>query len=296
VAFTVLLQLAIHLWQAKPAPRFPALTDGKFRVIAHRGGDEIAPAGTLEAMRSALENGADTLEMDIRSSSDGHLVVFHDPTLDRTTSCSGAVTAKTLAELQNCDKGRSGFRIPTLEKIFSTFSGQYMVIEIKQENPSLVNPFCKMVRRHQLQDRIIVGSFHQASLQEFRLACPEVATSATPAEVIRFVLPARIGLGRIVSPRYAALQIPPLVPLPGPLPDFEVVTPSLVRQAHAKGLAVQVWTVNDTAQMKQLLAIGVDGIMTDHPSELRKVDEMLKCCRPSEFISPGPRRVTGSTE
>lgn len=294
IVFIAGLQLVLHWWMAQPAPRYAVLSKRQFEVIAHRGGRESAPPGTLQAMSAALAAGTDVLEMDIHMSRDGYLVVFHDQRMDRTTDCSGEISGKTLAEIQSCDKGyrfqrqkadrpqdpalegdasaetfrNRGYRIPTLESVFQSFPGQRMIIEIKQREPSLVPVFCRLIRTHVMQDRLIVGSFRQEALNEFRATCPEVATSASPKEATTFIMAGKTGLSSLISPVYAALQVPPRMRLPGILPTIEVATPALVKRAHKKGLAVQVWTVNDPREMRQLLAAGVDGIMTDVPSLL----------------------------
>ncbi|MBU2648713.1 glycerophosphodiester phosphodiesterase [bacterium] len=298
--FGAALQLGIHWWVSTPAPRYRVFEGLQFEVIAHQGGAGIAPPNTLTAMRAALAAGTDVLEMDIRSTRDGRIVVFHDQTLDRTTSCSGAVTAKTLVGLQACDKGyffmpgktgygqrsatgaggpgnpdpypfrNHGIRIPTLDEVFSAFPGQRMVIEIKQAEPSLVSGFCEMIRAFNMQDHVVIGSFKQDAMDEFREACPEVATSATLTEALTFFLADKIGLSSAISPVYAALQIPAAVVWPESwfLPDFKLVSSSLVKAAHARGIVVQVWTINDIKEMRALLAMGVDGIMTDFPARL----------------------------
>lgn len=294
--FILVTQMVVHWWLAEPAPRFQVLAEKGFDVIAHRGGREFAPQSTIEAMQAALDAGTDVLEMDIRQTRDAHLVVFHDATLERTTDCRGLVREKTLAELKRCEKnsGISGaqrskdsveghlkpgsrmtdkierrvYRVPTLKEVFATFGSERMIIEIKQQDPSLEDAFCSLIRSHHLADQIIVGSFKQQPMDRFRTACPEVATSATPKEATLFILSSWIGLSRLISPEYAVLQIPPELPLPGFLPILDIATPSLVTKAHQKGVAVQVWTINDTVQMKTMLDAGVDGIMTDYPSKL----------------------------
>jgi len=288
--FIGIVQLAVNWWQAKPAPRFPVLTENRFENIAHRGGHGEAPANTLEAMHSAMAAGADVLEMDIHMSRDGHLVVFHDQTLDRTTPCKGDIKHKTLTQLKACDKGyyyspankgketagdypfrNRGVQIPTLYDLFSTFPDQRMIIEMKQAEPSLVSEFCRMIRSFEMQDLLIIGSLKQQPMDKFREECPEVATSATPKEAALFILANKIGLSGAISPVYALLQVPPSVDLPGFLPELDITTPALLKGAHAKGLLVQVWTINDAALMRTLFEMGIDGIMTDYPSRLAAI-------------------------
>jgi len=275
------VQLVVHAWLSIPAPRYAVFKGLQFETIAHQGGAGVSPPNTVTAMRAALAAGSDVLEIDIRQSRDGHIMVIHDQTLDRTTSCTGRVKDRTLAELQECDKGYHfksgkdslypfrdiGIKIPTLTEVFRAFPDQRMIIEIKQSEPSLVQEFCQQIRAFDMQDYLVIGSFRQKPMDEFRKTCPEVATSATPKEVTLFVFADKFGLSSIISPVYAALQIPPVQKLPF-LPDINVATPSTVAQAHAKGVVVQVWTINDAQQMKSLLKMGVDGIMTDYPARL----------------------------
>jgi glycerophosphoryl diester phosphodiesterase len=277
-------------------------------VIAHRGGLGDGPENTLTAMRTAIGNGADVLEFDLWMSRDGHLVVIHDATLDRTTNCSGPVTEKTLEELQSCDaayffspdpayanrrdrriyeplpeerlaslfplRGK-GITIPSLEAVFQAFPQRSMVIEIKQNTPSLVESFCQMIRQYHKDDQIIVGSFQLEPLDAFRLTCPEVMTSAAMPEAGRFVLLEKVYLSGLLSTPYQALQLPPSIPLFRRLrlPPFPVIGWSLIRTAHDRGLVVQAWTINDPEDMKRLIAAGIDGIMTDYPGRLIEVLE-----------------------
>ena len=280
--FVMAVQLAVHLWLSTSAPQYAVFDTRQFEVIAHQGGGGVSPPNTLTAMRAALAAGADVLEMDIRLSRDGQIVVIHDQTLDRTTSCKGKVRDRTLAELRGCDKGfhfksgkafpfrNLGIEIPTLKDVFRSFPGQRMIIEIKHAEPSLVPEFCQMIRSFDMQEHLVIGSFRQKPIDDFRKTCPEVATSATLKEATLFVLTDKMGLSGIISPVYTALQILPLLKISSMpfLPEFNIVTPSLVEQAHAKGIVVQVWTVNEARQMKSLFAMGVDGIMTDYPARL----------------------------
>ncbi len=279
--FILGVQLVVHVWLSTSAPQYAVFKGMQFEVIAHQAGAGISPANTLTAMRAALAAGSEVLEMDIHLSRDSHIVVIHDQTLERTTSCKGKVMDRTLSELQGCDKGfhfkrgktslypfrNQGIKIPTLKEVFSAFPDQRMIIEIKQSEPPLVKQFCQLIRFFNMQDRLVIGSFKQTSMDDFRQTCPEVATSATPKEAALFVLADKIGLGGIISPAYAALQIPPILKLPF-LPDLNIVTPSMLTQARAKGIIVQVWTVNEVQQMKGLFDMGVDGIMTDYPARL----------------------------
>lgn len=249
---------------------FPA----EWRVIAHRGGSHLRPENTITAFRHAVELGVDALEMDVRATRDGQLVIMHDPLVDRTTNGSGAVSDHTLAELKSLDAGYhwplhtatterpfrgSGLTIPTLEEVLATFPDVPMIIDIKQAQPSIFREFGDLLKHHGRDRNTIVGSFHHGVLTAFRRLFPEFMTSASPREVVRFLLAARMGIPRR-GPQ--ALQVPVRS---GPL---RVTTPRFLKVARACGSAVHVWTINDRDLMRGLVIAGVDGIITDRPDLL----------------------------
>lgn len=251
-------------------------TNSQFLVFAHRGGANLAPENTLEAFRHAARLGADVLELDIRATKDGELVVMHDGSLDRTTDGAGKVGDVTLAELKKLDAGfrfspdnlqtfpfrGKGVTIPTLAEVFDAFPDKRFNIEPKQSAPSIIKPLCRILRERQLTERVIVGSFSQTALDEFRQECAEVATSASPSEVSKFLAMYKTGLSENYRPAMQALQIPAY------LGSLEIVTKEFVEAAHRKNLKVHVWTINEPAEMRRLIEMGVDGIMTDHPDRL----------------------------
>lgn len=248
--------------------------------IAHRGGAHLRPENTLEAFANALAAGADVLEMDVRSTVDGALVVIHDATADRTTDGSGAVDAMTLANLQKLDAGfrwspdggktfpfrGAGVRIPTVDQVFARFSAARMNLEIK--NPpgtAIAKPLCERIRAHGRSERVLVASMSDEAITAFRDACPEVATSLAASEARTFVFASYARLGSAYTPRAAALQ------LPDRLRDRVLVTPGLVEAAHGRNLKIHAWTVNDEARMRELVAMGIDGILTDRPDVLARI-------------------------
>lgn len=261
-----------------PASDHPAFGGDANRVlvIAHRGGAGIAPENTIYAFRRALDLGADVLELDARATSDGVLVVFHDANVERTTDGVGRVSDMTLAELKRLDAAyrfspdgggtfpmrASGVSVPTLEEVFDAFPKARFNIEPKQATPSLAEPLCRLVRERKMTDRVVVGSFSGSIIEDFRGKCGEVATSASPSEVGKFLTMYKSGLSESFSPAMHALQIPENL---GGLP---IVTKEFVAAARARNLKVHVWTVNDTEAMRRLVEAGVDGIMTDYPDRL----------------------------
>ncbi len=261
-----------------PVAAHPFFTQGPARplVIAHRGGAGLWPENTLYAFEHAKALGVDCLELDVRSTSDGVLVVMHDATVERTTDGTGRVADMTLAELKGLDAGyrwtpdggRSfplrgrGITVPTLEEVFAALPQMRFIMEPKQEMPSITGPLCRMIEKHERTNSLIVGSFNQTVIDDFRRQCPAVATSASTAEASKFLSMYKTGVGRAYSPVMQALQVPEY------FGGMEVVTKGFVDTAHQLNLEVHVWTVNNPENMRRLLEMGVDGIMTDYPDRL----------------------------
>ena len=248
-------------------------------VIAHQGGDEVWPGDTLFAYQNAAALGVDVLEMDIHISLDGVLVLMHDEKVDRTTDGTGEIETMTLAELKQLDAGYDwspdegqtfpfrgqGITVTTLEEVFQAFPEKHMTIEIKKSNASMVRPFCELIRKYEMQDKVLVASFYDDKIKEFRVECPEVATSSAKQETTVFVLLSKAFLSGFYSPKFLSLQVPE------ESGGITVMTEAFVRAAHARGLAVEVWTINDKETMQKLISWGVDGIMTDRPDILMEL-------------------------
>lgn len=276
VVFLLLLGYLALALLARPRashPFFESVPEGVL-VIAHQGGDGLWPSNTRYAFERAVALGADLLEMDVHASADGVLVVIHDDTVDRTTDGSGAVAEQTLAELQALDAGfrwspeRSGdsfpYRglgivIPSLDELLTALSDTPMVIEIKPDSAAVAEQLCDALRGRGRTGDVIVGSFHPAAMAAFRSACPEVATSAAPNEARNAFVASFAFLGAVYTPPTEALQVPEYQG------SLHVVTERFVQAAHGKNVDVQVWTVNERSDMRRLIDLGVDGIITDRP-------------------------------
>ena len=256
-----------------PEPGHAFFRDEKpgVQVIAHRGGAALRPENTLAAFQHAAQLGADVLEMDLRVSADGAIVVMHDATVERTTDGAGAVATLSLAELKRLDAGYRwssdggatfayrgrGVRVPVLEEVFKLLPGTRMVLEMKQFTPPSVSALCGLIRRAGMQRKVLVASFSGDTLGEFRDACPEVATSMGPLEARLFIT-----LFGLYAPQVPALQVPDR------LRDTTLVTPELLARARGKNIKLHAWTVNEEARQRELVRMGVDGIMTDRPDQL----------------------------
>lgn len=276
IVFVLLLLLVSLRVIARPRPEHPFFRDRPdVLVIAHQGGEELRPSNTKLAYQHAVELGVDVLEMDMHSTADGILVLSHDDTVDRLTDGTGLIKEMTGDELQKLDAGYrwtedgmtfpyrgQGITIPSLEDVFAAFPGIPMVIEIKQQEPPIVEPFCRLIEEYGREDDIIVASFHPDTMRAFRATCPRVATAGTEQEIRPFYVLNRLGLSSLYTPPAEAFQVPEYSG------NLHVVTAGFVRGAHARNVEVHVWTVNETADMERLLALGVDGIMTDRPDRL----------------------------
>ena len=262
--------------RSKPIPDHPFLNNNNILIMAHRGGQGIWPPNTLFAFERSAALGVDVLEMDIQCTADGILVVGHDPTVDSTTNGSGNIRDYTYSELKRLDAGytwtaddgvsypfrEKGITIPTLEEVITSFPDMRLNIDIKPEDPSVVDLFCELLRNLGILEQVMVGSFHHDQLQRFRRLCPEVATAASPREVTSFFGLNSIYLGGIYRSCAEAFQIPEYQG------RLHLITERFVQGAHAHNMQVHVWTVNEVLDMQRLIDWGVDGIITDYPDRL----------------------------
>jgi glycerophosphoryl diester phosphodiesterase len=271
---------AVAALTARPAPPHPWFAarpgDHAPLVFAHQGGENLRPSNTMVAFQHAVDLGADVLDTDMHMTRDGALVLMHDETVDRTTDGAGAIRDLTLAELKRLDAGYrfstdggrtfpyrgQGSAVPTLEELFRAFPDKRLGVEIKQTPPEVAVPFCALIRRYHMQDRVLVSSFRQANMDAFRKECPEVATSATEDEARLFFILSTLGLSAAYSPSYQSLQVPEYSG------RIQVLTPRFVAAAHSRGLAVQPWTIDEEADLRRILGLGVDGINTNYPDRL----------------------------
>jgi glycerophosphoryl diester phosphodiesterase len=235
-------------------------------ILAHRGASASAPENTLAAFALAMEQGADGIELDVTRCATGEVVVIHDATVDRTTDGSGAVTALPLETLRALDAGAwfgpswSGERIPLLDEVFELVGGRLRInIEIKREGSGagLEEQLAAQVRRHALQHDVIISSFSPRALRRIRHFAPELPRALLTA------LPAPLEL--------TLAWATPLIEPRALHPHHGMVSATMIRKAHHRGLRVNVWTVNDPAAMRRMIALEVDGIITDRPGDLAQL-------------------------
>ncbi len=230
-------------------------------IFAHRGACAHAPENTLAAFELALAQGADGIELDVKLSADGHVVVIHDAMVDRTTGEHGRVKDLSLAELRTFDAGSffaekfRGEKIPTLEEVFETLGNRTFInVELTNYNTPrdhLVESVCMLIKRFSLQKRVLFSSFFASNLSRARDFLPDV-----PRGLLAFggLLGAWARSFGFAFGKYQALH-----------PNLKDVTPQQVQRVHRLGRRVHVWTVNAAEEMRRLFGWGVDAIITDDP-------------------------------
>jgi glycerophosphoryl diester phosphodiesterase len=249
------------------------------RLFAHRGASGEAPENTLAAFHRAVALGVEYIELDVHVSRDGHVVVIHDATLERTTNGSGAVREQPLAQLQQWDAGyrfspdggatfpfrAMGVTVPTLAEVFYQCPGVKFTVEIKPEEPAVEEQVIAVIRACERESDVILASEHDRVLQRVRDFAPDLATSFAYGEVFDFIQRVTTGALADYRPLGHAVQIPP---------EFQgvpLVTEQTLAAAHEVGCEMHVWTINDAREMVRLLDLGVDGVMSDFPERLLQV-------------------------
>ena len=241
------------------------------RVYAHRGGSALGPENTIAAFDIGLDSGADGLELDVRLSSDGIPVVVHDSTLDRTTDARGPVRAKSADELARVDAGcrfsngsgsapfaGRGIGVPTLIDVLRRYPGVPTIIELKVDTEDCGLRVAQVVREADAVERVCLAGYGLRSARGARVGLPSAGASACHVEVRRALHCSWVGWTLRDAP-YQGYQVPERSGW------LRVVSRRFVRQAHRAGLAVEVWTVDETPDMERLLAWGVDGLITNRP-------------------------------
>ena len=241
----------------------------KTLIFAHRGARAYLPDNTLEAFELAHKMGAEGIELDVRFSADGAVVVCHETKLDGMTDATGPVAERTLAELKALDVGygfytgeKKGFFMPTLDEVYDLVAPLDMIVnvEIKVADPAIVAECDKIAVRHGMRDKIIYSSFNHYQIKRVQDEIP----------------------GAFIAPLYTWNLLNPWnycvdIGAPAVHPHFEVikVTEDYVKKCHEKGIRVHPWTVNGEDDIRYLLEQGVDVIMTDYPDVgVRLRDEM----------------------
>lgn len=245
--------------------------------IAHRGGAALAPENTMAAFRQAVERyGTDMLEIDVHLTADGVVVVHHDDDLDRCTSATGPLAARTWADLQQIDAGHRftadggvsfpwrdrGVTVPALSEVLEVFPTLRLNIEIKPVCQATVRAFVAVIRDHGALDRVCMGSASDTVAAWLAEACPEGCHFYPERAMAAFIWSVQAGKLPPLDPRYTVLDMPDL------FYGARLVTPRLLEMAAGSDRWVNVWTVDDPVHMDRLIRMGVGGVMTDRPDRL----------------------------
>ena len=248
-------------------------------VFAHRGASAEAPENTYAAFGMAVEMGAGAIETDVHWTKDGVIVVAHDADVSRMTNGQGRIEELTYAELHELDFGYrftpdggesypyrgKGLTIMRFRDLLQEFPDLPINVDVKPKAPPLLSQYIREIYELDAVERVMTASFHHDVLQRLRKQNTRLSTSASPREIASFLLRQRLGVGGSGKVPYQALQVPPM------MYGIRVVSEGFVRAAHHASANVHVWTINAVEEMKVLLDMGVDGIMTNHPDRARFV-------------------------
>lgn len=239
------------------------------RLFGHRGASASMPENTLPSFSQALAEGAERLEMDVHLSADGEVIVFHDEDVDRTTDGKGPIGRLRLSEIKELDAGYQfeaadgshpfrgrRIRIPTFGEVLTHFARSPLNIELKADEPALVAAVDRLLDRYDARSRVLLAAESQSIMKKIRAKMPDVLTSMCMNEVLEF-------LGNGGNPGYSAPCF--AIQCPVEHAGIPIITKVFVDIAHACNMEVHAWVINDQVQMRHLVSIGVDGIMTDYP-------------------------------
>lgn len=229
-----------------------------FLVILHRGASAYAPENTLAAFDLAVQLGVHHIELDLQLTADGHVVVIHDDTVDRTTNATGAVDDFTLAALQELDAGSwfgaafSGEKIPTFEEVLLRYKGQLHIhAEIKGRSPSLAQRTADLIHLHDMAEHVTITSFQQEALQQIHAYAPELQTGWLVDKADDAVINTAHAL--------TVTQV---------CPKADTLTPETVKRLHDEGFVVRAWGVTNEELMRQVIESGADGMTVNFPDKL----------------------------
>lgn len=229
-------------------------------LFAHRGASKYAPENTIEAFQLAADQGAEAIELDVKLTADDKAVVIHDQTVERTTDGAGQVNQLSLEAIKKLNASNhfenyQGVKVPTLDEVFESV-GKVLFINVeltnyKSANDGLIPIVAEIVKRHNMQKSVLFSSFIPANLAKMKALLPEVPVGLLALPGIRGAI-SRSGVFTGLSP--AIIH-----------PYLADVNQRMMATERKRGRRVHVWTVNEEADIKRMLALGVDGIFTDDP-------------------------------
>jgi glycerophosphoryl diester phosphodiesterase len=241
------------------------------RVFGHRGSAGTHPENTIASFQAAVDLGARYLETDVHMTRDGEIVVSHDGDLERVCGRAGLIKEMEYADIARADAGFTftldgrefpfrgkGLRILRLAELLTAFPNEFFNIDLKPADVSITESALKVIDAAKMGHRVLLASEHQNRLDEVRAMAPGIPTSFGYLEIAAFVQ-AMAASDPAYQPPGDALQIPP------EYHSWKLATTESLAMAHRHGVEVHVWTLNDEPAMREMLELGVDGIMSDFP-------------------------------
>lgn len=278
VAILISFCLVFTFFPADEIDKKPFFENNRPLVIAHQGGELLAPSNTMIAFKQAAEIGVDVLETDIHITKDGHLVAIHDATVDRTTDGTGAVVDLTLEEIQALDAGfhfvdlegntshrGQGVYIPTVEEMFQEFGDMRIEIEIKDSNPpekyeEIAERLWELTKQYGMEDKLLVASFDQDIIKTFdSFAQGRVALAGGRQEIKGYMIFHKLFVRNLYHPEVDAFQVPLKESV------FDLTNKRFIKDAQWRGVQMHYWTIDDIETMRILIEKGADGIITNRP-------------------------------
>jgi len=236
-----------------------------FRVYAHRGASALLPENTLGAFTRALADGADALETDVHLTRDGHVVVHHDATGERTAGVSDKIVDLSLSDVRRWDAGHymglAGHGVPTLAELLEAFPGVPINVDIKAPGKRVVREVVRVVTRAGASDRVTLTSVEDRTCKT----------------IVALAYPGAVGIGRVagllaaVAPTFISKRVRPLgsaLQIPWRYRGVRFDRPSVVARAHALGLRLDYWTIDEPELARRIVLLGADGIMTNDPARV----------------------------
>ena len=240
---------------------FKTIKDSTFLAFAHRGSNDFAPENTFESFQFAVENGFKYLETDVHPTSDNKLMAFHDPTLDRVTNTEGRIIDFSSIDLKKV-KVNNNYRIPLMEELLEAFPDCFFSIDMKCDKS--VKPLIDLIKRKNAVEKVCFASFNQNRLnfvrESFNNKC---ITSMGPKEIVTAKICSYINININIASRLASMPISRY--------NIKLINKRSIDYLKSLNIKVIAWTINSEDQMRNLIALGVDGIMTDKLKLLKRI-------------------------
>ncbi|WP_418604506.1 glycerophosphodiester phosphodiesterase [Hwangdonia sp.] len=251
---------------------FSSETTHDFLIISHRGAAQLAPENTISSVKAALKQQPDRIEIDVQQTKDSVVVLMHDTTLDRTTNGTGLIKENTFSALSKLDAGSwfssdfSNERIPTLEAIIKLIDGQcQLIIEIKKGDdyyPNIEKNIVNIITKHQAESWVIIHSFDSKVLERVHQLNPNIALHKLLVGKLKF-------MPFIISNQFESFHIDKRPYIKAYSINYAFANRDIINLLKSKGKEVNVWNLNDAGYAKELISLGVDGIITDNPNLLK---------------------------